>query len=119
MRILSLPRMIPLAPCAALAKASAKPLARRRTGRRGAQILHRPRHSMTQLASRAERPVRIAQQFAREHHAVRVAATYDFVGLRWRRDETHGTRRDPRLTLDLRGKRDLIAGTDRDVRVRH
>ena len=43
----------------------------------------------------------------------------DLVGVGRRRDQADGGGRDPRLTPDALGKGHLIAGTDRDLRLRH
>ena len=90
-----------------------------RSWRRRAQILRRPRGEVPELARGAKRPIRIAQQLAREKHAVRLALANDLVGLRRGRDEPDGAGRDAGIAADPLGERHLVARTHRDRRVAH
>ena len=74
-----------------------------------ALVLHRPLDLHAQLARRVERPVRIAQQLAREEHAVGPVLTDDAVRLSGFRDEADGTRRHVRLAANALRKSDLVA----------
>jgi hypothetical protein len=47
----------------------------------GAQVLRRPRHELTERVGGMQRPVRIAQQLAREEHHVGLACADDGIGL--------------------------------------
>src|SRR5580765_8574253 len=80
-----------------------------RSWRSGAEVLHGPRHHLFELARRAQRPVRIAQQLARQEYAVGPALSDDAVRLPGFRDETDGPRRHARLAADALRKSDLIA----------
>ena len=64
-----------------------------------------------------QREIGIAQKFARHQDQVRLAVTHDFVGLLWRGDQADGAGEDSRLAPDALGKRDLIAGTQRNLSV--
>jgi hypothetical protein len=52
-----------------------------RSLRGGAEVLRRPWEFDAELVSRVHRPVRIAQQFSREQHAIGLATLDDRVGL--------------------------------------
>jgi hypothetical protein len=59
-----------------------------------------------------ERPVRIAQQFAREQYAVSLAARDNVVRLPRRRDQADRARQDARLTPNALGERNLVSSLD-------
>src|SRR5439155_6022741 len=78
------------------AKAGGCSLPGGRTLRSGAEILHRPRHHLSELARRAKRPVRVARQLTRQEHAVGPVLSDDAIRLSGFRDEADGSGRHAR-----------------------
>jgi len=80
----------------------------RRISRSSPEILSRPRHGLAEFASGAQRPIRIAQQFAREEDDIGLAIANDLIRLG--RGKNHADRRgrDSRLAPDAPRKRNLV-----------
>src|SRR5258705_6186298 len=81
-----------------------------------ALILHRPGDARAERLRRVQRPVRIAQELAREEHHVRLPALYDCVRLTRIGDEAHRGCRDVGLATDALGDLHLIARPDGNLR---
>ena len=86
--------------------------ARRRIAWRGPQILRRPRDRLSELASGAQRPIGIAQQFARKQRDIGLAVANDLIRLGRRGDHAYGRCRYSRFPPNALSERNLIAGTD-------
>ena len=84
------------------------------TGLEGAGVLQRRRRLFAQGAGRMQREIGIAQEFARHQDQVGLTVAQDFVGLPRRGDHADGAGEDSRFAPDAVGKRDLIAGPQRN-----
>src|SRR6185503_11846965 len=116
------PRRKPTARTAAAHYAAPRRTAPHRAALRYSQlrafVLRRPRRVAAQLTRRAQRPMRIAQQLAREHDHVRLTAAHDRLGLLGTRDQPNRRRRNVRIASNTLGKLHLIARTDRNSHLR-
>ena len=77
-----------------------------------------PAIHVTPRSARVERPVRIAQEGARHDDRVGLPGQRISSACRGVGDHPDGRGRDARLAPDRLGERDLVAGPDRDLRVR-
>src|SRR5262249_33464667 len=93
-------------------------LTRGRVPGSGTEVLRGPAGLLAELPGRPQGPVRIAQQLAREEHAVRALPSDDLVGLRRFSDETHGPRCNTCVAPNPLGKGHLISGGDGNRGVR-
>src|SRR2546422_5893589 len=83
--------------------------------RRGPQILDRPWDCLTELTGRAQRPVRITQELARDEDRICAAGRDDLLGLSGRRDHPDRAGHYVCLSPESPGERRLVPGTDRNA----
>src|SRR5690349_9387650 len=82
-----------------------------------AQVLRRPRQLVLELLRGVARPVRIAQQGAREDHRVGLPERDDLLGLRGLGDEADRTRGNADLAAYRLGEGHLVARPEVDLLV--
>ena len=81
------------------------------------RVLRRPRRGLAELSRGAQRPVRVAQELARDDHRVGLPRADDLFGLGRGRDQTHGPGHHPGFLADALRERRLVARPHGNLRV--
>src|ERR1700680_3239316 len=85
----------------------------------GSPVLLRPRPLLPQLIGGAQGPIRIAQQFARQKHHVRLPCADDLIRLRWRGKHSYRGGENARFLANPLRERHLITGAGKDRSIWH
>ena len=81
----------------------------------GARVLHGPGDLLVQGRGGMERPVWVAEKFARQQNDIRLAGANELVGLRRGSDHADGSGRDSSFVTDGLGVVNLVSGADGDL----
>src|SRR6202795_2951326 len=85
----------------------------------GSAVLHRPGDPYVQSLGRPPRPVRVAQELTSKKNEVRLLGGENRIGLSGIGNHAHSSSRNPSWLANRLRKSNLIAGSNRNLCIRH